>query len=379
MVLLLVVMLSGVDISYSQNWLWAKSAAGDNKDKSYSVATDGSGNVYVTGDYPSSSITFGAYTLTNLGTGNGFLVKYDASGNVLWAQNIGGPGDALGTGIAIDGSGNIYVSGCFGQPTITVGTFTLTNTNTFGYYDIFLAKYDPSGTVLWAKSAGGATGEQATAVAVDALGNAYITGEFGDFMSTATITFGTITLTASNSGSHDVFLAKYDPSGNVLWATNAGGGVWDQATSVAADVSGNAYITGYFSSPTIPFGAFPLTNAGSGQNVFLVKYYPTGTVLWAQSAGGIAYDGGSSLADDPAGNVYLTGGFSSPTITFGATTLTSAGSADVFLTKYDPSGAVLWAQNAGGNFDDGGGGVAVNGTASVYLTGGFTSPSILKR
>jgi len=116
------------------------------------------------------------------------------------------------------------------------------------------------------------------------------------------------------------------------WATSAGGVHHDEGRSLAMDASGNAYVTGYFYSPTITFGSNILTNAGS-YDVFIVKYDANGNVLWATSPVGTDCDGGISLALDASGNAYVTGWFDSPTITFGSYALTNAGKYDMFLAK----------------------------------------------
>jgi hypothetical protein len=138
---------------------------------------------------------------------------------------------------------------------------------------------------------------------------------------------------------------------NCLWSNSAGGSLEDLVNSICTDDSGNVYVTGYFKSTTITFGTTTLINAdntGYTNDIFIVKYTPNGTVLWATSAGGTNIDEGTSLATDVNGNVYVTGYFYSPTITFGTTTLTNVGIGDIFIAKYDGAGAVLWAKSAGG-------------------------------
>ena len=125
----------------SPNYLWAKSAGGTSSDYGRSVATDASGNTFVTGVFYSTSITFGSYTLTNAGYADIFLVKYDASGNVIWAKSAGGTSYDFGWSVATDASGNTFVTGRFKSPSITFGSYTLNNANV-GYSDIFLAKLD---------------------------------------------------------------------------------------------------------------------------------------------------------------------------------------------------------------------------------------------
>ena len=360
-------------ISYAQapNYLWAKSAGGTSDDEAFSVAVDASGNSYVTGYFSSATISFGSTTLTNAGSADIFLAKYDANGNVLWAKSAGGTGDDEANSVAVDASGNCYVTGYFFSPTISFGSTTLTNA---GGYDIFLAKYDATGNVLWAKSVGGISDEQATSVAVDASGNTYMAGLF----TSTTLVFGSTTLTDSGTGySSDIFLSKYDSNGNVIWAKSAGGTSDDKTLSVAVDVSGNSYVTGWFSSSTLNFGSTSLANTGNYE-MFLAKYDASGNVLWAKKPVGSGTDYGNSIAVDVSGNSYVSGFFQGNTITFGSTILTNAGGGgtDIFLAKYNTTGNLLWAKSAGGIGHDYASSVAVDTTGNCYVAGFFMDAAI---
>jgi hypothetical protein len=301
-----------------------------------------------------------------------------------WAKNAGGMLDDQANSVAVDGSGNSYVAGYFDSQTITFGSTTLTNANTDSTGDIFLAKYNASGSVIWAKNAGGTGDDGASSVAADGSGNIYVTGSF----TSPTITFGSITLTNAGSSTNDLFLAKYDASGNIIWAKSAGGAGDDGASSVAMDNSGNIYVAGGFTSPTITFGSTTLTIVGTG-DIFLVKYDANGNVLWAKNAGGIINNSNynnaaTSVAIDASGNSYVAGYFSSPTITFGSTTLTNTNTdtldynSDIFLAKYDANGNVIWAKKAGGSGDedDDANSVAVDGSGNAYVVGFFDSNTI---
>ncbi len=353
------------NISYAQasNWQWAKSAGGNVLDYASSLALDASGNAYVVGTFFSPVIAFGSNNLINAGGNDAFLVKYDASGNVLWAKSVGGISLEYGKSVAVDTSGNVYVTGDFRSHTITFDSDSLTNV---GGTDVFLAKYDATGNVLWAKSAGGTDIDAVFSVALDASGNAFVTGEFRS----PTITFDTYTLT--NVGIGNMFLAKYDASGNVLWAKSVGGLSADYGNAVALDVSGNVYVTGSFSSPVISFGTYTLTNVGSS-DVFLAKYNTNGNVLWAKSAGGISDDYGISVALDTSGNAFVTGNFYSPNVTFDSDTLTYNGfygTPNGFVAKYDTSGNVLWAKRTIGKYFYYGNSVALDVSGNAFVTGG---------
>lgn len=353
---------------YSQvpDWIWAKGAGGTRDDAGYAVAVDSSGNIYMAGVFTSPSITFGSTILTLAGYGNVFLAKYDDNGNPLWAKSAVGSVFDMAFSLAVDISGNSYVTGYFKSPTIAFDTIILTNT---GNDDLFLAKYDAGGNVLWAKNAAGTGNDFVHNVALDESGNVYLAG----FYESPTLTIDTITLT--NMGANDIFLAKYNSNGNVLWAKSYGGMGDDEANSCATDVSGNIYLTGYFESPTLTVDTCTLTNAGYS-NIFLVKYNPNGEVLWAKSEGGTMVDVANSIAADISGKTYLAGYFYSSTITFGSTTLMNRGDKDIFLASFDTNGNALWARSAGGTDLDEVFSVAVDVSGNSYLAGYFLSSLI---
>jgi len=314
----------------SQSFLWAKAAGGTNNDEGNSIATDVNGNVYVTGRFQSPSITFGTTTLTKVGTFDFFIVKYDAGGNVLWAKGAGGTKDDVGQSIATDANGNVFVTGYFYSPSITFGTITLMNSSIAD--DIFVVKYDASGNVLWAKSEGGTGYDDGKSIATDANGNVFVTGYFYSL----SITFGTTTLmnVGTSIGSLNIFVVKYDSIGNALWAKGAGENDAEIANGITTDANGNAYVTGTFNSSSISFGTNTLTKTGSTyySDIFVVKYDSIGNALWAKGVGGTDSETGFGIATDANGNVFVTGYFYSPSITFGTTTLTNTGGS-LFVTK----------------------------------------------
>ena len=360
-----------VKYNSSGSVIWARSAGGSVGDSGLSkcVATDAMGNVYITGAFSSPTFTFGTTTLTNAGWLNIFLVKYNSSGSIIWAQNAGGSIDDEAMSVTTDASGSVYIAGYFSSPTITFGTTTLTNE---GGYDIFLVKYDASGSVIWGNSVGGIGEDHAASVATDASGNVYVTGYFAS----DTITFGTTTLT--NAGNHDIFLVKYGTSGSVIWAKSAGGRNLDDATSVTTDASGNVYITGYFTSDTITFGTTTLRIAGLDNVLLAKYNSSGSVVWAksAALATGIFPDIAQSVATDASGNVYITGMFSGGTIAFDTSVLTNSGYLNLFLVKYSALGSVIWAKSAGGSAEDYASSVATDASGCLYITGMFTSPTI---
>ncbi len=343
-----------------------------------SVATDSSGNVYVTG-YFHNGVDFdpdGGDIHHSNGQQDVFLSKFDSSGNFVWAQTWGGSGRDEGWGVAVDDSGNVYVTGYFedivdfdpdgGDPHTSIGTS-----------DVFLSKFSTSGSFQWARTWGGSHGERVFGAATDNSGNVYVTGNFRD-----TVDFDPDGGDPHTSnGSDDVFLSKFDASGNFKWARTWGGAYVDAGHGVSADGSGNCYVTGCFRG-TVDFdpdGGDPHTS-GDSWDVFLSKFDSSGNFDWARTWGGPLYwhwaNKGGGVTADGYGNVYVTGHFMG-IVDFdpdGGDLHTSNGSGDVFLSRFDSSGNFEWAQTWGGPsllVKDVGQGVAVDGSGNVFVTGYF--------
>ena len=358
------------------NVIWARNAGGEAYDESNSICADAAGNVYVTGYFQSANFTFGKTDLDNSGNMDVFILKYDASGNPVWAKRKGGEGNEAGQSIHVDGANNLFVTGYFQSHTITFGKTTLVNNSATGTSDIFIAKYDPTGTLVWAYSAGGSSYDFGTEISTDANGNVLLTGYF----KSPVFTIGGTTLkNASADGTiSDIFIAKFDALGVLVWAKSAGGPSDDGSTGICSDAAGNVFITGYFQSAAITFGTVALTNTGS-YDIFITKYDASGNVIWAKNPVGASYDYASGICTDTKGNLFLTGYFQSPTITFGTSVLTnsSGGStSDIFVATFDPLGNATNAKSAGGTADDESNAICVDANGNVRIAGYFQSPTI---
>ncbi|MCB9307928.1 MAG: SBBP repeat-containing protein, partial [Lewinellaceae bacterium] len=352
----------GRSLTADQKPAFIGQAGGIDSEQGYGIAADAAGNIYVTGAFRGTA-TFDSQTLSSSGNSDAFVVKYDPTGNVLWAIAGGGSGSDAGAGIATDALGYVYVTGWFSN-TATFGSQSVASS---GEEDVFVAKYDAAGNVMWVVSAGGANEDFGLDIATEAGGNVNISGFFQ-----GTATFGSQTLTGS--GQEDVFTAKFDAVGNVLWVASGGGSSQDYGNSLVADASGNVYVTGWFTNAAT-FGSQTLTSAGS-RDVFVVKYDPAGNVLWAADGGGTSNDLGQGITADAAGNVYVTGSFQG-TATFGSQTATSTGVEDVFIAKYDAAGNVVWVAGAGGANTEIGNSIAMDAAGNAYVTGNFSGTTSL--
>ncbi|CAN5227524.1 hypothetical protein BH09BAC5_BH09BAC5_01390 [soil metagenome] len=366
-------------IAQNPYWQWAKNTTdGIDNEVSTTIATDSIGNSYITGSFSSPSVTFGSITLTNDSSiADIFVVKYDSSGNVVWAKTNGGISVSVGVDISIDEQGNSYVLGLFTSPTARFGTNTLTNTNNSSR-DIFIAKYDPLGNVVWAKSFGGISYEIGVSISLDGRGNLFIVGNF----SSPEIIFGLDTLvnTDSSGNSEDIFIARLDTSGSMQWAKKVGGLGEQNCASINADIFGNAFITGRFWRASMNLENIVFTNAdttGNTSDIFIAKYDSIGNLRWAKSAGGKLAEFCGGGQSDATGNFYFTG-LCNDTITFGSVLLINSDSSGIstFLAKCDSSGNFIWARAAGGNSNNYGENICVDAKGNSYVSGYFSGSSV---
>lgn len=332
-------------------------AGGTAYEEGESLAVDSSGNVYVTGFFQSTA-TFGTGSLSSAGGSDIFVAKYTNTGILQWVQKAGGTGMDIGRDIAVDATGNVYVTGHF-QNTFNFGTTSLTSS---GGSDIFVAKYDTDGTFQWVQKAGAAGDDSGKGIAVAPAGDVYVTGQF-----LGAVTFGSHNLT-STAGSVDVFVTKCTTAGVFQWAQKAGGVQEDIGEDIAVDGNGNVCVTGSF-EVTAAFNSASLSSAG-GKDIFIAKYNNDGTLQWAIKAGGSNNDIGFGIAVDGNAHVYVTGQFGD-VAAFSPLSLTSAGGDDAFVAGYTAGGALKWAKKVGGMGTDVGYDIKVDVNANVYITGFF--------
>lgn len=350
------------------NFVWAVSIGGAFDDVPFGIACDNSGNVFVTGYYTSNPLVIGSYTLINSGGTDVFVVKYDPSGNVIWAKSFGDNMIEEPYGITTDGS-NVFVTGQFQSNTISFGTGTL---STNGSGDVFVIKYDNNGNELWGKSFGDAGLEIGYDITITSSNDIYVTGSF----KSPSLTFSTYTLT--NMGGSDYFVLRYDALGNEIWAKSAGGNFDDAGTCVKEGFSGEIYTTGYFKSTNISFGAVTYTNASvANADVFLVNYNSLGNETWSKAFGGNLDDISYGVVADPGGNVFIGGHIHSSSVVIGSYTLTCGGVGDGFIAKLNASGNFIWAENEGGLNDDGINDIAMDLGYNVLVAGYYNSASVI--
>jgi len=353
---------------------------GSSNDCGYGIALDGSKNAYITGytyssDFPT---TTGAYDSNfNGGDYDVFIAKVNSTGtDLLYSTFLGGSGNERGYGIAIDGSGNAYVTGWTDSTDYPTTSGAYDTEYNGGDYDIFVTKLNSSGNDLdfstyLGTSSGIDHADASYGIAVDGSGNAYITG----YSSVNTFAGG------AQLKYHKVLVKKLNSTGTDVLYTKLLGSINDDSEGygfgIAVDGSGNAYVTGYTSSWDFPYtsGAYD-TNPNYITDAFLAKIDSTGALLYSTYLGGFGYERGYGIAVDGSGNAYITGYTDAsdfPTTT-GAYDTSHNGDYDIFVTKIDPAGNgtndLLYSTFLGGSGDyDYGRGIAVDGSGNAYVTG----------
>lgn len=430
------------------NWTWAKNITLSSNDSRNRTASDSQGNVYVVGTFTQPTITFGTTTLTNNSTNpifwDFYLVKYNRDGVVVWAKSFGGPGadgvtslvtDAQGniylvglfqesfdfggiqltttyaqsfwaklspdgdviwaktgdasnlmnlSSLAVDSSGQVYLSGTYSSPTLSVNGQTLITYE--GYVENetrsrpFVMKTDANGDAVWGRAGQSAhtnvMGCEGYDAAVDNDGNVFLVGRFN----VDNITFGTHTLIKTTSYVHssNMFVVKYDSNGVAQWAKSAGT-IYENnthANGVEVDASGNAYVVGFFSN-TISWDGVSVSSGG-GSYGFLVKFNPQGVAQWAKTpqggSGAINYH---DIDLDDEGNVYIAGSSWVTPLSFGnGVTLSTSGEGLAFVTKYNPQGQAIWGRKADPMSVNNRVALSVVSPNEIYMAGEFSNSAL---
>jgi hypothetical protein len=274
-----------------------------------------------------------------------------------WSGRFGDAAEQTGHDVVVDASGNTIVTGNF-WGTVDFGGGDLTSA---GATDIFVAKFGPDGTHIWSEGFGNSTEQEVASVTVDASGNVIITGNFY-----GAVDFGGGTLTSA--GSNDIFVAKFAPDGAHLWSKGFGSTGPQSGRGVSTDASGNVIVAGRFAG-TLDFGGGTLTSGGS-DDVFVAKFTPDGTHLWSKRFGDASAQYATDVTVDGSGNVTITG-YLDGSIDFGGGTLTGAGSIDIFVAKFDPTGAHLWSKRFGDSDEQNALSIAHDASGNLIIAGYF--------
>lgn len=362
-------------VLFAQDIKWAKKIGGNSTDIGYSTKMDADGNVFVGGKF-STTTDFdtgqGVNNITSNGTTDAFIAKLDPQGNLIWAKTFGGSQYDVITDIQIDDNGNVYAIGEFWD-TINFdagnNNFNLTSN---GAQDIFILKLDNSGNLIWARSFGGNTYDFGKSIDLDQNGNIYTVGTFRE-----TVDFNpgqeVYELTGQND---DIFIHKMDNDGNFIWAKKMGSNGIDRANKILIKEN-HMYLTGSFFY-TVDFDTsnetYNLISLG-GADIFIGKFDLSGNLVWVKQMGSDTGDSGVSLALDSNDNVFVIGYFQG-TCNFdpGASNYyisAYSGNTDIFLTKFDNAGNYTWTKRMGGSSYDTGSGIAIDNQDKIYVLADF--------
>ncbi len=348
--------------------VWAKAIGTTSWNEAYDIATDASGNVYVTG-YFSGTVNFGNGNITSAGGTDAFVAKYNSMGVIQWVQK-GGSNDSnyeYGYGIALDASQNVYVSGSFRGNADFGGNAIISA----GDEDIFVAKYDNTGAIQWVNGTGGTYKDFARDIAVNSTNDIFVGGTFS-----SSFNYAGTAISPPFVGTSDAFIAKYTANGTVAWVRRGGGNYADIGNAVATDSNGNTYLAGGFSD-NATFGAITITAMNSYLDAFVVQFDSNGTAQWVTKAGGQNDDEVKGIFIDASGNGYLTG-YHKNTPFFGTKPLPYFGQKDYFAAKIDNTGAFLWTKSGGSAQDDSGSGIAKSGSI-INVFGTFSGTGFFDR
>ena len=400
---MILILLCITTAGWSEPWEWNTFMGSWNSDKGYSIAADGNGNVYVTGI---SKATWGSPVNAYTGRSDIFVAKLNSSGMLAWNTFMGSSDDDEGNGVAVDSNGNVYVVGhsesTWGSPVIAHAgsedvfaaklnssgelqwnTFMGASDRDYGYgiavdgsgsvyvtgssestwgspvnahaggFDIFAAKLNTNGIRQLHTFMGGSNTDMGRGIAIDGSGNVYVAG----------YSYATWGLPINEfAGYFDAIVAKLSSSGERQWHTFMGGSSWDYGMSIAANGSGNVYVAGYSNAT---WGSPVNAHAGS-EDVYAAKLNSSGELQWNTFMGSSSMDNGGSIAIDSSGEVFVAG-YSDKT--WGSPVNTHAGYIDIFAARLNNTGVRQGNTFMGGSTLDDRGSIAIDGNDNVYVTG----------
>ena len=361
------------------------SASGTGACSGNAIAVDGSGNVYVAGSATAGFPTLLAYKAAyGGGSSDAFVLKLNASGALVYSTYLGGSGQDIANGVAVDGSGNIYVAGTTASANFPTAGTPIQSSNK-GQGDAFVSKLDSTGTTLsYSTYLGGTQGDIATGIALDSSNNIYVAGstESTDFPTTT----GAFQTTAGGSG--DAFVTEIKADGTEGYSTYLGGSGTDNGFDIAVDAAGEAYVTGNTASANFPTAnPAQATLAGSSsENAFVSKLNAGGSLLlFSTYYGGTQADSATAIALDSFGDAYITGQTTSSNFPVSnAFQQSLSGTSDAFVTEFSNTGFVVYSSYLGGTGVEDSlsgatgsgsavGGIAVDSSSNAYLAGETSS------
>ena len=362
---------------FAQTYSWAKGFGGALSDNGNTLVVDANAHVYHAGvfqdtvDFDPSSASL---ELVSSANGSAYIQRLSEAGDLVWAKALTGTGSSQGEAIAMSDSGYIYLTGNF-RGTVDfdpgVGTFNLTAP--LMEPNIYLLKLDSLGNFIWARQMESTALGAARDLAVDAVGAAYLIGNF-EGITDFDPGIGTTNLTATPL--RDGFVVKLDAGGDLVWVKQFENSLVVECKALSINGLGEVFVTGKFWGTTDfdpGTAVLSLTSAGA-DDAFIFKLTPAGDLAWVKQIGGLGYEYGYDVQLDLAGNIYLTGSFQE-TVDMdpgtGVANMTSAGGDDIYVLKLDASGDFIWGKRIGGTGFDLGISLQIDAGSNVYASGSF--------
>lgn len=368
--------------------LWATYYGGTGYDEAYSLDINVAGEIYLSGgtnstDFPLYNLSSAYNQSTKGGEIDAFLIKLSPIGIPIWATYYGGSYNDVGykLPIILDSDGNLFMASMTGSLDFPLqnlsGAYNQSVAVTSGIVDAYLVKFSPSGALLWATRYGGGGNDQTNSLAVDSLGNIYMTG------TTASSDFPLQNLPGAFnqsfwSGGSEAFIVKFSSSGERLWSTYFGGSNEENIFSVSIDTSGSLYLSGATNSIDFPVknyaGAYNQAQFAGDLDGFIAKFSPSGEELWCSYYGGSAQDRALTIAIDVSGNIYMAGNTFSTDLPLQSQIgayyqgLTEAFN-DAYLVQFSSDGALQWATYYGGTGFDEAYSLEIDVSSDVYMGG----------
>lgn len=344
----------------SGSLVWVTRAGGITDERAVAIDVDNTGNIYIGGHF-SSTTTLGNTTLTSAGQQDIFIAKLDGNGQFLWATSGGGNGQDVLYDIAWDGNGNVAATGEFSQTaTFGINTFTAVDE------DVYVIKLDGSGNYLWARHGTGPHADRGMALDNDPSGNLYITGQYN-----LNFTFNGNLHT--NNLYNSIFLLKLDAAGNEVWFKKIGGGLHNIAYDIHYKSPSELYLTGDFEGSIVffPNTSNPI-NSAYPYSVFLSRLTDAGVMSWTSIVGSHNRVTARKVITQPNGDVYIGGmfecSFTEAALSFGTGAFYSLGYQDVFMAKFNSSGARQWMRHLGSAQNDFSRGISYSNTGEPFYS-----------
>ena len=337
---------------------WGVAAGGAGVDISKGIKISAKNEILIWGDIAGNP-KFDNVTYSGRGLADGFVAIYNQSGSLKWVKLFGGTQNDRIHAADVHNNGEIYVTGHF-EDSITVENVGLKSK---GLRDIFVAKLDSAGKLIWLKSFGTQADEQSSSLVADGDGNFYLSGSFK-----SQLQFGSVSLSSTNIFSES-FIVKFDNNGNAIWGINSTSQRVNGINSLALSPNDDVVFCGSYSL-SYSIGGINVNTSSPDGEIIIGKVDKNGNLKWLKSAGGPYEDNANGVAVSNEGNIAITG-YSLGVSNFDNYQISNSGYNDAFIALYDSSGSCRWAVECGGSGLDIGYGVCFDNNENVYATGMF--------